>query len=139
MPSIPARRLPASEASTHLDGAHRVTADAGGQHLCEEHALEVGGAQAAPAEQRPRSGTGRRIRGAEQDTPFDDARGDREHGESESGGDPERIGVRQARNGLRQVDRVGKDGQTDDRSADARPWRTDHGAGDLHGSSHRPH
>ena len=100
-----------ADLTTHLDGAHRVAADARGQHLREEQALEIRGAEAAPAEQRAGAGAGGRIGGAEQDTPFDDACGDREHGQPERGGDPERIGVSEAGDGLGQVDRAREDDQ----------------------------
>ena len=43
-----------ADLATHLDGAHGVAANTGGKHLREEQALEVRGAQTAPAEQRAR-------------------------------------------------------------------------------------
>ncbi len=123
----------------HLDGAHGVATHTRREHLREEQALQVGGAQPAPAEQGTRCRTGWSVGGAQQHSPFHDACSHGEHGESEGGGNPERIGVCQARDRLRQIDRAGQDDQADHRPTDPDPWGSDHPAGGLQGLSHRHH
>ena len=116
----------------HLDGAHGVAADAGGEHLREEEALQVGGAQPLPAEQRS---VGRPADpGADQHAPLEHAGEHGHRGEGQGGGDPARIGVGQAGGGLGNVHGVQQECYPRQGARDLHPWRAEHGAGEAGGA-----